>query len=204
MLSSVGRPRLHDDATRSQLLEAAERLLSAGGIDAVSVRNTAAGAGTSTRAVYALFGSKEGLVQALAQRAFELLMDRVAAVPESGDPVADLITGAVKGFRAFALEHPELFTLVFTSQLPRARLTSESNATRMAALQQLTGRIQRLKAAGVAPGLSVEELSLIVDVLCSGLATRELCGGLEPARAERLWTDSLGALLSGLSPPAVA
>lgn len=200
----MGRPRLHDDVTRSELLEAAEQLLSAGGLEAVSVRSTAAGAGTSTRAVYALFGSKEGLVQALAQRAYELLMDRVAAVPVSGDPSADLITAAVKGFRAFALDHPDLFRLVFTTQLPRARLTAESNATRMAALRQLTQRIERLKKSGVARGHGVEELALLFDVMCSGLAMREICGVLDGAHAERLWSDALGALLSGLSTPAVA
>ena len=200
----MGRPRLHDDVTRSELLEAAEQLLSVGGLEAVSVRTTAAGAGTSTRAVYALFGSKEGLVQALAQRAYELLMDRVAAVPVSGDPSADLIAAAIKGFRAFALDHPDLFRLVFTTQLPRARLTTESNATRMAALQQLTDRIERLKKSGVARGHSVEELTLLVDVICSGLAMREICGVIDGAHAERLWSDALGALLRGLSTPAVA
>lgn len=200
----MGRPRLHDDVTRSELLEAAEQLLSVGGLEAVSVRTTAAGARTSTRAVYALFGSKEGLVQALAQRAYELLMDRVAAVPVSGDPSADLIAAAIKGFRAFALDHPDLFRLVFTTQLPRARLTTESNATRMAALQQLTDRIERLKKSGVARGHSVEELTLLVDVICSGLAMREICGVIDGAHAERLWSDALGALLRGLSTPAVA
>ena len=200
----MGRPRLHDDATRSELLQAAERLLSAGGIEAVSVRSAAAAAGTSTRAVYALFGSKEGLVQALAQRAYELLMDRVAAVPVTDDPSADLIAAAVRGFRAFALDHPDLFRLVFTTQLLRARLTTESNATRTAALRQLTERIERLKKSGVARGHSVEELTLLVDVICSGLAMREICGVIDGAHAERLWSDALGALLRGLSTPAVA
>lgn len=200
----MGRPRLHDDVTRSELLEAAEQLLSVGGIEAVSVRSVAAGAGTSTRAVYALFGSKEGLVQALAQRAYELLMERVARVPASGDPSADLIAAAVKGFRAFALNHPDLFRLVFTTQLPRARLTPETEATRMAALRQLTERIERLKKFGVARGRSVGEVTLLVDVICSGLAMREICGLVDRTHAERIWSDALGALLRGLSTPAVA
>ena len=69
MMSTMGRPRLHDEKTRVELLAAAERLVADGGIDAVSVRGAALAAGTTTRAVYALFGSKEGLVQALAQSA---------------------------------------------------------------------------------------------------------------------------------------
>ncbi|MGH7686496.1 MAG: TetR/AcrR family transcriptional regulator [Candidatus Dormibacteria bacterium] len=70
----MGRPRLHDERTRAALLTAAERLVTEGGMDAISVRTAAVGAGTTTRAVYALFGSKQGLVQAMAQRSFELVM----------------------------------------------------------------------------------------------------------------------------------
>jgi AcrR family transcriptional regulator len=64
------------------------------------------GAGTTTRAVYAFFGSKEGLVQALAQRAFGLLMEQVAAVPRTNDPGQDLIVSSVKGFRVFPWTTP--------------------------------------------------------------------------------------------------
>jgi thiazole synthase ThiGH ThiG subunit len=74
-----------------ETLRAAERLVAEGGVDAISVRAAAVGAGTTTRAVYSLFGSKDGLVQALAQRTFALLMDRVAAVATGGDPGRDLI-----------------------------------------------------------------------------------------------------------------
>ena len=62
----MGRPREHDEATRTQLRGAAERLVAGGGPDALSVRAVADEARTSTRAVYSLFGSKDGLVAALA------------------------------------------------------------------------------------------------------------------------------------------
>ena len=45
-------------------------------------------------------------MQALAQRTFALLMDRVTAVPSSGDPGRDLIACSVHGYRAFALSTP--------------------------------------------------------------------------------------------------
>jgi AcrR family transcriptional regulator len=99
-----------------------------------AVRAAATGAGTTTRAVYVLFGSKEGLVQALAQRAFGLLMEQVATVPLTNDPGHDLIACSVKGFRVFALDHPDLFRLFFTAQLPRPPLSTDSTKTRMAAL----------------------------------------------------------------------
>lgn len=197
-MSNMGRPRLHDEATRTALLAAAERLVVHGGADAVTVRGAASGAGTTTRAVYALFGSKEGLDQALAQRTYELLMERVAAVPLTSDPGHDLIACAVKGFRGFALEHPDLFRLFFTAEKHRPRPSAQSNATRLAALSQLIHLVERAQVAGLVGDHPVEEVALLWDALCTGLAMRELCGPIEHAQGERIWTDALGALLIGL------
>src|ERR671936_1283772 len=98
MLSSMGRPREHDEATRERLLQAAERLSAAKGIEAVTVRAVADAAGTSTRAVYALFGSKEGLEQALHQAMFTRLRDLLEAVERTDDPRRDLLELAL-GYR---------------------------------------------------------------------------------------------------------
>ena len=53
----MGRPKEHDEATRERLLEAAEHLSGAQGWEALTVRGIAEEAGTSTRALYALFDS---------------------------------------------------------------------------------------------------------------------------------------------------
>jgi len=197
-MSSMGRPRVHDEQTRAELLATAERLVAEGGIEAVSVRAAAMGAGTTTRAVYVLFGSKEGLAQALAERAFGLLMAQVAAVPQTNDPGHDLIVCSVKGFRVFALEHPDLFRLFFTAQLPRPPVSTGSTKTRIAALEQLVLLIERAQAAGLLGGHSVEEVTLLWDAFCTGLAMREICGPIQRSEGERIWTDALTALLTGL------
>jgi AcrR family transcriptional regulator len=198
MMSSMGRPRLHDEHTRAELLAAAERLVAEGGIDAVSVRAAAVRAGTTTRAVYALFGSKEGLVQALAQQAFGLLMERVAALPLTDDPGRDLIAGGAKGFRAFVLEHPDLFRLFFTAQPPRPQLNADSTGSRMAALGQLVQLVERAQVAGLVGGHTVEDVTLLWDALCTGLALREICGPIQRSEGERIWTDALTVFLTGL------
>jgi AcrR family transcriptional regulator len=192
----MGRPREHDERTHATLLAAAERLVAEGGVGAVGVRAAAKLAGTTTRAVYALFGSKEGLVQALAQRAFELLMASVVAVPLTSDPGNDLIAAGVHGFRPFALEHPDLFRLFFTAQRPGLNL--ESGSGRREALAQLILRVERARAAGLLGGHTVQEVTLLWDAMCSGLAMREICGPIERADGERIWGDALGALLAGL------
>ena len=87
----MGRPRRHAEQTRAALRTAAERLVAEGGPAALSVRAVADAAGTTTRAVYTLFGSKDGLLlDAVAQGAFEFLADGIEALPETDDPVYDM------------------------------------------------------------------------------------------------------------------
>src|SRR6478735_4436160 len=109
----MGRPAQHDEQTRAALLAVAEQLLTDHGPDAVSVRAVADGAGTSTRAVYALFGAKEGLLGALAEHGFDTLGQLVQGLPVTADPIRDLVAAGMDGFRAWALAHPALYRLTF-------------------------------------------------------------------------------------------
>src|SRR5215831_13984535 len=79
--ADMGRPRLHDARTASALLDEAERIVEAEGLDALTVRRVAASAGTTTRAVYTAFGSKEALVIALGARGFDLLREALEVLP---------------------------------------------------------------------------------------------------------------------------
>src|SRR6266545_4635648 len=102
MLSSVGRRREHDEKTAAALLDAAERTIAEEGIDALSLRDVARDAGTTTRAIYSLFGSKDGLLVALGVRAFTLLEQEIEALPVTDRPGDDLIEAALV-FRRFAV-----------------------------------------------------------------------------------------------------
>ena len=97
----MGRPREHNEATRAALLEAAERLVAERGASALSVRAVADAAGTTTRAVYSLFGSKDGLlVEALARDAFEFLYTEIGKLEETDDPASDLLDVGSSSFAA--------------------------------------------------------------------------------------------------------
>jgi AcrR family transcriptional regulator len=191
----MGRPREHDEATRLALLAAAEALVGRGGLDAVSVRAVAGEARTSVRAVYSLFGSKEGLVRALARRGMEVLMERVDSAPLTDDPAADMAWAALDGFRHFALDHPDLFRVAFV--WAGIDLGPEEWEASAMAFTSLTTRIERARAAGLVPDRPVEDLGLEFHAMCQGLAAMELCG-MAPADAKRMWTDAIGDLIAGL------
>jgi AcrR family transcriptional regulator len=196
-LVNVGRPREHDEATAAALLTAAERTVQERGAGALSVRGVADEVGTSTRAVYSLFGSKEGLIDALGARVFELLREGLDALPPTEDAAADLVKAGLM-FREVATEHPSLFAIGVQQSLA----PDSSPAVRAAAidaLDELKQRVQRLADAGRLGGRSVQDAATQFHALCEGFAALELRGVLTPAAAPRIWTEGLEALVSGFA-----
>ena len=104
--------RTRGEHTRTQLVEAAIRLLADGGAEALQARKLAAEIGASTMAVYTYFGGMAALMEAVAREGFRRLIANMATVEQTDDPVADLYRLAL-AYRQTAVEHPELFTLMF-------------------------------------------------------------------------------------------
>ncbi|MFF8597921.1 TetR/AcrR family transcriptional regulator [Streptomyces sp. NPDC015232] len=196
----MGRKRVHDEETAAALLDAAERILEAEGLEALTVRRVADEVGTTTRAVYTSLGSKDALIAGLGTRGFALLAAKVAALPRTDDPAADLTEAAVAGFRAWALAHPALFQVTFQQRAiasPEVRRRFEP--ARTAALETLLERIRRLADSGGTGGRTVQEAAWQFSSLCEGLAALDL--RLQPSvrrpDSAPIWADALGALIAG-------
>ena len=197
-MSSMGRPKEHDETVRAALLLAAERLVDAGGPTALSVRAVADDVGTTTRAVYSVFGSKAGLLEALAIRLFDELGAAIDAVELSDDPVADVVTASIAGFRRVALEHSSLYSLVFLRVVPDLVLGPAFDAVAAQTFGRLDSLVSRAtNALGVGADRDAAQM---VHALTEGLATMELRGSLGPLDdAERKWRRAVLALLTGLA-----
>ena len=195
----MGRPRTHLERTAAELLDAAERLIEAEGVGALSVRRVAEAAGTTTRAVYSLYGSRDGLVAALGQRAFELLGEGVADLPDTADPAADLVEAGVSVFRRFSVEHPSLFRVAVQRTLPGPGYATGFGAEAGRALAQLEAKVGRLEEAGLLVGRTVRQATSAFHALCEGLAALELRGLLPAGHEEAAWRDALGALVAGFA-----
>ena len=195
----MGRRREHDEITAEALLDAAERTIAADGVDALSLRVLARDAGTTTRAIYSLFGSKDGLLGALGVRAFNLLQREIEALPATDQPRTDLVEVALI-FRRFALEHPALYSIAFhradSAIWPRFRTAATD------ALAVLDKRFEPLEGADLLGGRSIAEAAMQFALLCEGLAWGyELRGNPAPADAERFWRNAVHALITGFAAP---
>ncbi len=198
----MGRPREHDEETRAALRAATERIVAESGIGAFSVRAVAREVGTTTRAVYSLFGSKEGLlVDALAQGAFEFLADGIDELPETDDAVADLVSVGVPVFRSLVLEHPALYRIAFQRIAPSFPAGPEVVRARERALACLLGKVERLAKADLLGGKSVFEAAVEFNAMLEGLANAELRGTilriLPAGDEERTWRDALTTVARG-------
>jgi AcrR family transcriptional regulator len=194
----MGRPKEHDDLTAAALLDAAERAVEAGGIDGLSLRGVAEAACTTTRAVYSLFGSKEGLITALGRRAFDILGADIQAMPSTDDPASDLVEAGTTVFRTFAITHPSLFRIGVQRSGEPGDSGSSFRATQREALAGLHARVARLDTVREETR-GVADATVAFHALCEGLAAVELRGLLPAEHAERIWRDALTALVTGLT-----
>jgi AcrR family transcriptional regulator len=195
----MGRPREHDERTGVALMDAAEKIVERSGIEALSVRAVADEVGTSTRAVYSLFGSKEGLVAALGIRAFEMLGRAIEAAATTDDPATDLVDAGVTVFRRFATGHPALFQVAIQRLRVRSDVAQEMRPVASDAFAGLARRVARLQDAGRLGGRAVAEAAMEFHALCEGLAALELRGLLARGQEVRMWRDALGALVAGFA-----
>ncbi|GAA0552902.1 TetR/AcrR family transcriptional regulator [Paractinoplanes ferrugineus] len=91
---------------RDRLLLAAAELLESG--STVSTRAVCDQAGVQAPTLYHHFGSKQGLIDAVANHGFT----QYTAVEKSGDPLVDLRAGWDRHVR-FGLEHPSFYGLLY-------------------------------------------------------------------------------------------
>jgi AcrR family transcriptional regulator len=195
MSTAMGRPREHDTATRDRLLEAAARLSADEGWAAVTVRRVAHEAGTTTRAVYSLFGSKQGLEEELHRAMFERLLELLRATPATADPRRDLLE-LRHAYRRWATERPDRYAALMRFSGPQAAARSpEGLAAARAATDLLRQAVGRCAAAGLLAARDVDALTVRWRAVAHGLAEFENRGLLPDG--DQTWRSVLAAVLDG-------
>jgi AcrR family transcriptional regulator len=178
----VPRPRTHDEALRLRLLDRAGVLLSTEGAGALSLRRLAADVGTSTTAVYSLFGGKPALVKELFVEAFHRFGSRLRAVPRTGDPGEDLILLGL-AYRRSALADPHLYPIMFANVVPGFEPDEQVGHEALAALTPLIDAVRAGIEAGVFPRVAATTVVMSCWGLAHGMVSLEL-NGYAPAEAD--------------------
>jgi AcrR family transcriptional regulator len=138
------RRRTASDEVSAALLRAAEAVLDRDGAGAITVRAVAREAAVAPMGVYNRFDNKDGLLAELAMRALDELAVAIE-VPVGGDP-ADRFRRACRGYRAFALQHPARYSLIFATGSPLEVTTSPVAARGRAVFGVLVDLVEGLSA----------------------------------------------------------
>jgi AcrR family transcriptional regulator len=181
----VPRPKIHDESVRTELIEAAARLLADEGAHALSTRRIAREVGTSTTAIYSLLGSKEQVIRAVYLEGFRRLADRQNAMARTSDPEADLRALGLAYFEN-GMANPHLYDVMFHRPLQEFTPEPEDVAFALSTLGDLEEIVQRCVDAGVMVG-EADDISREIWAATHGVTSLAIAQMLEPNDArERL------------------
>jgi AcrR family transcriptional regulator len=166
-------PRTDDDQSKA-ILEAASRILSAEGADALTVRRIAAEAGCSTMGLYSRFGGKEGVIDELYVEGFRQLCDGMSAMPKTGDPVIDL-RACARAYRQTALTNATHYMVMFGGAVPDFVPSDASHELAHAAFDGLVAKVARCTDAGLFEG-SPDQITELLWGAIHGLVMLEIVG----------------------------
>jgi AcrR family transcriptional regulator len=168
----MARRRLQNpDVSRERILEAAAELFSQKGYAGTGVDELAARAEIAKTAIYYHFGSKEGLVTAVLDRAATAWIEGIrAAASQAGDPLARL-DRALTGMRTMLEEKPWIMKLLQLLALEVAEQKPDVRAT----LQSIVRRARDAITDGIHDALGVEVpdaegVASVILALLDGLA----------------------------------
>jgi AcrR family transcriptional regulator len=161
------------------------RILAAEGAGALTLRRLATVTGTSTMAVYTLFGDKRGLLSAMHREGFERLAAAARlAQSSSADPLEAL---AAQGFayRDTALANPHLYGLMFGTAAPGFSPDAEGAAIAESAYEPLVEGVQRCLDAAVMQGADAQRIALFLWAVSHDMVSLEIAGHLEGDEQQR-------------------
>jgi AcrR family transcriptional regulator len=190
--------------TTAELLTAAQTLLEAGGIDAMSFRAIASRVGCSHSKIYTYFDSKADLVDALRIRSYEVLFDSLSAAAARHDDPIESLHAIAEAYVRLGLKRPQLYGMLYSNDGRMSETAPRLLDAKLAAIGICRDAIATAAAAGA--------LDLVGDPLAAahlfwagahGLVQLELGGFLVVGcTLEDLLPNLIAALVEGLSTPA--
>jgi len=176
--------KTHDAALASRLVEEAARIVTTEGIGALTLRRLAGAGGTSTMAVYTLFGDKDGLLQAMHDEGFARLGAAMAAARDDSDDALTALARLGEAYRETAVANPHLYMLMFGGAAPGFVPSPQSQVAAEATFSPLVAAVQRCLDADELVGGTAEQIATFLWSVSHGVISLELTGKLATAAAD--------------------
>lgn len=186
---SIGTEPPREDLA-ARLLAEAEALVRRDGPDGIALRELARACGSSTMAIYTLYGGKPGLMQALYAVGFARLHAYALAAEHREVPLRWMVRQML-AYRRFALDHTGLYRLMFGGEKRFAPTGRHSSFTSLAvpvedaypafaALVDAVGTCLAHHRGSVPDPAEVQDLAFLVWGQMHGLVGLEIAGYADP------------------------
>jgi AcrR family transcriptional regulator len=177
-----GRPYHHGDL-RNALLESARSILEKQGLEVLSLRAVARGAGVSHAAPYRHFPNHESLLVELAIEGFQELRTELVKAGNTAGHESDRIATIGAAYMRFVARRPALASLMFGPQLPN-RDQFPALAEAADAISAEIGAALHDTALGLAVWAAVHGLAMLILRNVIDLGQRKAGLDVLPSRAE--------------------
>lgn len=188
----------NQETLRRTVVAAAERVLIGQGPEAVTVRRIAQELDCSTTVIYNLFGSKDGLANALYQEGCRLLHADLAAVPPHAQP-AGYLSALAWAFWEFAHQHPQYYALMFAGAVPQFKPDAASIQDVATAIGLLVAVLDGYREAGRLRTDATAQTAKMLWAALHGVIHLRFAGHLaDEAEARSLYADMVTTLVAAL------
>jgi AcrR family transcriptional regulator len=171
------------EATRAEILEAAQQLIREHGVAGLSLRDLGQQVGMRAQSLYSYFESKDAIYDALFQQSAADFLARTDAVEPADDPRAT-VRRIARMFFDFCVEDPARYQLLIQRTIPDFEPSPEAFAPSVESLQ-------RLREALVAAGADDERDLDLLTGLVTGLVDQQISNDPGGDRWYRLLDEAL-------------
>jgi AcrR family transcriptional regulator len=171
------------EATRTEILEAAQKLIREHGVAGLSLRDLGQQVGMRAQSLYSYFDSKDAIYDALFGQGCREYLELRRGAPRTGDARADF-RATCRQFVDFCLEDPARYQLLFQRTIPGFEPSPESYAPSVEGLEITQ---QALVEAG---GTEPRDLDLFTAIV-TGLIDQQVSNDPGGDRWYRLLDEAL-------------
>ncbi len=173
-VGAKGRRARYGEEMRQDILQAAREIIAEEGAGALSIRGIARRIGYSAPALYEYFAGKEAIAEALFVAGFRQLAAMMEQITEP-DPIARLHDLGI-AYRAFAIAHPQEYSLMFSRPIPEFRPSSDNLDIATTAFAPLQHAFEQGIAAGSIRLMEARAGATMSWAFLHGLVSLELAG----------------------------
>ena len=196
--AAARRGRTPSADVERELTAAAEAVLVREGPGGLTVRAVAAEAGIAPMGVYNRLGGKDGLVDALLIKGFDLL--RAACDAAAGPDATARFFDCGRRYREFALANPHFYAIMFEDAIPHEFDNPEVAEHADAAFHTLVRMVEVSAAAGVIAAANPVDVAQQIWSTVHGAVALELKGLIQTEDPAATYRGSLDTLFRGLAP----